>query len=329
MRRMVFAALAASLGGCIVTGGRPMENDYRDDRVSRQIAQQERWAQQALDARPTQDQLDRIRAGDQAAVNAGRKELGRLIQAIDRGTWIRDAASEMLRDEPDPQLVQEFDHGGRLRTQAMQSADTLASALADTRDGLDQATLQRGLTALQKAQASDDAAARQPARAGKKLAPAPIPTPRPFTDAAAKLAAGNPDTGKQLESQLPPDEATKLRAKSADLAREQEEQKRAGAETEPPPPAPGMPAPAGSGGEMEAQAPSNTLSISNEVANMIAKRPPKSITLREDGLFELLYDDGAYLFDPEGKLVRKEAPQPQPQLQPQPPPAQQPPAPQR
>ncbi|HUJ26944.1 MAG TPA: hypothetical protein VLW85_13050 [Myxococcales bacterium] len=326
MRRMVFAALAVSLGGCIVTGGRPMENDFRDDRVSRQISQQERWAQQALESRPTQDQLDRIRSGDQAAVNAGRKELNRLIQAIDRGTWMRDAAAEMLRDEPDPQLVQDFDRGGRLRTQAIQAADQLASALADTRGGLDQATLQRAFASLQKAQASDDAAARQPPRAGQKLAPAPIPSPRPFTDAAAKLAAGNPDAGKQLEAQLPPDEATKLRAKAADMAREQEEQKRAEADNQPPPPAPGMPAPTGSGGgEIEAQAPSNTLSISNDVANMIAKRPPRSITLREDGLFELLYDDAAYLFDPEGKLIRKEAPQPPSQL----PPAPQPPAPQR
>src|ERR1043166_590418 len=69
MRRIVFAALAIAAGGCIVTGGRPMERDTRDDRLSRQLQQQERWAQQALEARPTQEQLDRIRAGDQAAVN--------------------------------------------------------------------------------------------------------------------------------------------------------------------------------------------------------------------------------------------------------------------
>ena len=64
--------------------------------------------------------------------------------------------------------------------------------------------------------------------------------------------------------------------------------------------------------ETEAQAPSNTLNISNDAANLIAKKPPKAITLREDGLFELSYDDGNYLVDPDGKLVRKEPPTPAP-----------------
>src|ERR1041384_8046386 len=164
MRRIVFAALAIAAGGCIVTGGRPMERDTRDDRLSRQLQQQERWAQQALEARPTQEQLDRIRAGDQAAVNAGRKELGRLLQAIDRGTWIRDAAAEMIREDGEPTLTQDFDRGGRIRHDAIQAADELASALADTRGGLDSSTLQRALAALQKAQASEDALARHPVK---------------------------------------------------------------------------------------------------------------------------------------------------------------------
>ena len=42
---------------------------------------------------------------------------------------------------------------------------------------------------------------------------------------------------------------------------------------------------------------------------MIAKKAPKSITLREDGLFALSYDDADYLVDPDGKLVRKENPE--------------------
>jgi hypothetical protein len=56
-----------------------------------------------------------------------------------------------------------------------------------------------------------------------------------------------------------------------------------------------------------AQAPSNTLKIDKDAFALLAKRPPRSITLREDGLFELSYEDGEYLVDPEGKLVRKEA----------------------
>ena len=325
MRALWIAALGLA-AGCIVSsaGSKPMESDYRDDRLSRQIQQQERWAQQALDGRPTQEQLDRIRSGDQAAVTAGRKELGRLIQAVERGTWIRDACAETLREDGPPSLAQDFDRGGRIRRDAMQAADELASALADAHGGLDSAMLERGLAALKKAQASEDAIARMPPQANLKLAPAPLPTPRPFTDAAAKLAAGNPEAGKQFEAHLSPDDATKMRAKAADMAREQEEQKRAQQEEDalpPPPPAVGggvMTPGSGGGqvdqkGQIEAQAPSNTLTVSNDVANLLAKKPPRSITLREDGLFELNYDDGAYLVDPDGKLVRKEAPQPQPQ----------------
>jgi hypothetical protein len=173
--------------------------------------------------------------------------------------------------------------------------------------------LERALATLQKAQASEDALARTPMRPNVRLSPAPLPTPRPFIDAAAKLSAASPETAKQLEAQLPPGEATKLHAKAADMAREQEEEKVAQV---PPPPAAGSSAPPPAAGsasstspsppEVEAQAPSNTLNITNDVANLIAKKPPRSITLREDGLFELVYDDGTYLVDPEGKLVRKE-----------------------
>ena len=57
----------------------------------------------------------------------------------------------------------------------------------------------------------------------------------------------------------------------------------------------------------EAEAPSPTLTIANDAAALLAKQMPRSITLREDGLFELSYDDADYLVDPQGKLVRKEA----------------------
>ena len=110
--RIVLATLALSAAGCIVAGSQVREREVRDDRLVRQIAQQQRWAQQALDARPTKDQLDRIRQSDFSAVAAGRKELQRLIQAIDRGTWVRNAAAELLREESEPQLLQEFDRAG-------------------------------------------------------------------------------------------------------------------------------------------------------------------------------------------------------------------------
>jgi len=308
MRRMVFALGLCS--GCLVAG-RPMERDLRDDRVARQISQQERWAQQALDARPSPDQLERIRSGDPSAVAAGRKELQKLVQAVDRGTWVRDTAAELIREDGDAALAQDFDAGGRLRADAMQAADTLAGALADAPGGLTAADLRSALEALRKAQASEDALAKQPPKAsGVKLAAAPIPAPRPFTEAAAKMASADPDAAKQLEAQLPPAEVTKMRAKAADLEREEEERKRSQpAEPQPPAPAaPGTPAPGGAMAETEAQAPSTTLTIGNDAASLMAKKPPKSITLREDGLFQLSYDDGEYLVDPDGKLVRKEAP---------------------
>src|SRR5260370_9581360 len=128
MRRLVIAAFVLS-ASCIVRG--PSVHEVRDDRVLRQISQQERWAQQALDARPTPDTLERIRSGDPAAVGPGRKELKKLIQAIDRGTWVRDTAAELLREDGDPGLAGDFDRCGRLRADAIHAADALASAPAE------------------------------------------------------------------------------------------------------------------------------------------------------------------------------------------------------
>src|SRR5260370_35387313 len=98
MRRIVIAAFVSS-ASCIVPG--PPVHEVRDDRVLRQISQQERWAQQALDGRPTPDTLERIRSGDPAAVGPGRTERKKLIQAIDPGTWRRATAAALLRADVD------------------------------------------------------------------------------------------------------------------------------------------------------------------------------------------------------------------------------------
>ena len=146
-----------------------------------------------VEPRPDADlhsgQLDRIRQSDFSAVAAGRKELQRLIQAIDRGTWVRNAAAELLREESDPQLLQEFDRAGRVRADAAQAADELAYALAEAKSGLNDSDLRPGLEAVRKAQASEDRLTREPLRAGLKLAPAPLGSARPFADAQAKLAS--------------------------------------------------------------------------------------------------------------------------------------------
>jgi hypothetical protein len=299
--RRILLALALLGSGCI-TGSAAAP---RDDRMLRELTRQERWAQQALDARPTRDQLDSIRGSDYGSVAAARKEFQKLVMSIDRGTWIRETTAEMMREDHDPQLAQEFDRGGRLRIDSIQAADELADALAEAKGGLTIADLKPAFEALRKAQASEDRLSRL---AGTmKLTVSPIPVPRPFVEAAAKVVEVNPESAKELDK-LPPDDQTRIRAKLADLDRNKEEQKRTVVDNTtvpaatPPPASNEAPPP-----PREAEAPSTTLKIAGDAASLIAKRPPKSITLREDGLFALSYDDADYLVDPDGKLVRKES----------------------
>ncbi len=300
MRRILFALLLAA--GCI-HGSSAVQ---RDSGAVRAIAQQERWAQQALASRPTRSQLDAIRSSDYAAVGRARGDLKRLLQAIDRGTWIRSTSAELMADDTDPELARAFDRAGRMRTEAVQAADELASALAEAKGGLTIGDLRPGFDAVRKAQASEDRIARLPLRAGGvRLVPAPLPVPRPFVAGAARLVSANPELARDLD-RLGPEEAAQIRARLADVDREKEEQKPSQPAFAPAPtqeaevPPPGEP--------KEAEAPSPTLNIANDAAALLAKRAPRSITLREDGLFELSYDDADYLVDPQGKLIRKEAP---------------------
>ena len=306
MRRVFLATLLVS--GCIHGAPRP------DDGMLRTISQQEHWAQDAVAGRPNRSQLDAIRAGDYQAVGRGRTELKRLLQAIDRGTWIRNTSAEMMVDDPDPRLAATFDRAGRMRMEAIQAADELASALSQAKAALTIGDLKPGFDAVRKAQASEDRLMRLPPRAsGLRLAPSPTPLPRPFIATAARLVSANPELTRELD-RLPPEDAAQIRARVADVDRGREEQKRAEmpASTPPPPaipavPSPDEPPPPGEG--REAEAPSPTLTIANDAAALLARRTPKSITLREDGLFELSYPDAEYLVDPNGKLVRKETPQ--------------------
>lgn len=306
MRRIFFALLLAA-GGCI--HGSPAVQ--RDDRPIRAMAQQERWAQQALAARPTRAQLDAIRSSDFNAVGRARGDLKRLLQAIDRATWIRNTAAELMADDPDPELAATFDRAGRMRAEAVQAADELASALEEAKGGLTIGDLRPGFEAVRKAQASEDRIARLPLRAGgRRLALAPLPVPRPFISTAARLVAANPELTRELD-RLSPDDAAQIRARLQDVDREKEEQKRSAPAAQAAPAAPALPPAAEEAPPpepREAEAPSPTLAIANDAAALLAKRTPRSITLREDGLFELSYDDGNYLVDPQGKLIRKEPP---------------------
>ncbi|HEY6910565.1 MAG TPA: hypothetical protein VI356_14400 [Myxococcales bacterium] len=298
MRRILLALLLSA--GCIA--GSPAVQ--RDDRVYRALSQQERWTQDALARRPTAEQLDAIRNSDYAAVGRGRAELKRLLQAADRGTWIRDTTAELMRDDNDPRLLQQFERGGRLRADALGAADELAGALAEAKGGLTIGDLRPGFEALRKAQASEDRLARMPVQRGLRLQPAPLPIPRPFISPAARVVSHNPELTRELD-RLPADDAAKIRAQLSQADRSTQEQK----PKEPPAAVDNAPVPAPEG-EKEAEAPSTTLTIANDAASLIARKAPRSITLREDGLFALAYDDAEYLVDPQGKLVRKEAPPP-------------------
>jgi len=280
MRRIILALLFSA--GCIA-GSSAVQ---RDDRVLRALSQQERWTQDALARRPTAEQLDAIRNSDYAAVGRGRAELKRLLQAADRGTWIRDTTAELMRDDDDPRLQQQFERAGRLRADALGAADELAGALAEAKGGLTIGDLRPGFEALRKAQASEDRLMRMPVqKGGLRLQPAPLPIPRPFITPAARVVSHNPELTRELD-RLPADDAAKIRAQLADLDRGKPEPKR---EEAPPPAADNAPVPAPE--EKEAEAPSTTLTIANDAASLIARKAPRSITLREDGLFALAYDD--------------------------------------
>src|SRR5205085_12242958 len=124
MRRFTFAVLLAA-GGCIHGSPAPQ----RDSSALRAIAQQERWVQDALARRPDRTELQAIRSSDFTAVGRGRGALKRLLQAIDRGTWIRNTAAELMLDDADPQLAATFDRAARLRSDATQASDDLAFPL--------------------------------------------------------------------------------------------------------------------------------------------------------------------------------------------------------
>jgi hypothetical protein len=301
MRKAILAL--AMCGGCI-SGGAVVVHDNPDpdassgSRVMRQAMRQDLWAQQALNSRPTPQQLETLRSGrDQASTQRARKELTNLMQAVDRATWIRDTTSELMREDGDPRLAQEFDRAGRLRADALRAAGETADALIDGGAGLTQADLRLGYDAVRKAQASEDRLARLPVGPTyPRLAPSPLPVPNPLDRASAKLNGGG--APPQAAAALPPipitNDTVKAHAGAADLERQKEQDQR-DADLGPP---------------TEAAAPQTTLTIANDALDIITRKRPRSITLREDGLFALSCADGEYLVGPDGKLVRKEAPSP-------------------
>jgi hypothetical protein len=300
MQKAFFALVLC--GGCISGGavvvhdsGTSGDPEASGSRVMRQVMRQDLWAQQALNSRPTQVQLEQLRTGrDPASINRARKELGNLMQAVDRATWIRDTTSELMREDGDPRLAQEFDRAGRLRADALRAAGETADALIDGGAGLTSADLQPGYNAVRKAQASEDKIARMPVGPTyPRLAPAALPVPNPLDRPSARLSGGAPPAVAALPPAINND-TVRMNANAADAARQKEEQQR-DADLGPP---------------VEAAGPQTTLTIANDALDIITRKRPRSITLREDGLFALSCADGEYLVGPDGKLVRKEAPAP-------------------
>jgi hypothetical protein len=293
MRWLLLLSLLAT--GCI-TGSRARE---RDDRLLREISRQERWAQEAVEARATPDELARIRQRDYEAVGAGRKKLRKLITGIDRGTWVREAVVEAARDgEDDPALLRAFDRAGQLRRDAAAGADELADALAEAPGALAIADLQSGFEALRKAQRADGRLPGTAQRLKLQFQPAPLPTPRPLVTAAARVLRTHPEQQKDVD-RLPGEDAVQIRSQLAQLELSHASDKRPEPRQEEETPAPAAPAK-----DVQADAPPDLLRMEGDVKETLSRRGlPREIVLRPDGLFGLRYDDGELTFDGNGRRI--------------------------
>jgi hypothetical protein len=335
MRRNILLLTLPALSACI-TGSQPAHE--RDQRLVREIAQQQRWTGEAVAGRPAAEELDAVRAGDADAVSDARKRFRRLLMAIDRTVWIREAEVRSLREAQGDALAEDeavagFDRAGRQRADALAAADDLAKALADSKSkravSLDE--LRRALVTVQKAQDSEQRLSKELSRSGRsadaplalqRLTASTSSRSRAFVDATVRYLGNHPDErygldswGSQLAS-----EKSQIRAALADAdasrppatpASRNDEVPTIGSAGDdlersdaPPPPAAAAPA---------------QLSVAGDAKKLIDKRgTPRAILTREGGLFALRYDEERpcgidrcestvdYIFDSSGKLVRDE-----------------------
>jgi len=337
MRRNILLLVLPALSACI-TGSQATHE--RDQRLVREIAQQQRWTGEAVAGRPAAEELDAVRAGDADAVSDARKRFRRLLMAVDRTAWIREAEVRALREVQGDAIAEDeavagYDRAGRQRVDALAAADDLAKALADSKSkraiSLDE--LRRALLTVQKAQESEQRLSRDLSRAGRssdapitlqRLSAATNSRGRYFVDATVRYLLNHPDERYGLDSwasQLS-NEKSQIRAALAD------------ADANRPPPTPGprneeVPTIGSAGDDLErSDAPPPTsgpsagsaqMSIAGDAKRLIDKRgTPKAILTREGGLFALRYDEQRpcgidscdstvdYVFDSTGKLVRDE-----------------------
>src|SRR5438094_19366 len=76
---------------------------------------------------------DAFRCSYLPAGGRGRGAQKRVLEASDRGTWRRSTGAELMRDGADPRLAATVDRAARLRSDAIQAADELASALTEAK----------------------------------------------------------------------------------------------------------------------------------------------------------------------------------------------------
>jgi hypothetical protein len=213
MQRLALPALlCASLAACLP--GEPHSRDAH--RTVDTIRKEHGWAATQIGKRVSAEELGRVRAGDDAAVDAAHRRLQKLEEALDRVIWVREAAPRALwasaEDAGDQdELAFRFARAGKLRGDAFAEADEIAEALATSPApaALTWGDLSRALSMLQKAEASEEkvgkelaaVVAREPAVRGaaSRLAPLPPPSPRPFVAAAAAYLRAHPAEQAQLD----------------------------------------------------------------------------------------------------------------------------------
>jgi len=332
MRRTILVLIVPALSACI-TGSQPAHE--RDQRLVREIAQQQRWTGEAVAGRPAAEELDAVRAGDADAVSDARKRFRRLLMAVDRTVWIREAEIRAIRDAQGDAIAEDeavagFDRAGRQRVDALAAADDLAKALADSKSkraiSLDE--LRRAMLTVQKTQESEQRISKELAKAGRsqepqgaltRLTASTGPRGMVFVDATVRYLLNHPDEQYGLDSwsQQLATERSQVRAALADAEA-----------SRPPLPAPAPATNVGSAGgddldrgdQQPPPLPGNAqMSVAGDAKKLIDKRgTPKAILTREGGLFALRYDEERpcgidrcqstvdYVFDSSGKLIRDE-----------------------
>ncbi len=207
----------AVLSGCYIDG-----THSRDEhRTLDQIRQEHTWAADEIGKRTSANDLGRVRDGDPTYTRRAQRRLQRLLDALDRLAWVREAAPRGLwasvgDGQDQDELAFRFARAGKLRSEAFAEADEVAEALANSPapGALKWADLRRSLLTLQQSEASEDKVSRELSAVVAKepelknatsrfptLAP---PLPRPFVAAAASYLRNHPEEKGELDK-LPPE----------------------------------------------------------------------------------------------------------------------------